>query len=720
MKKQDTHKKPPKAAKILRKQWKERAFAKKLLKKIAKPADKTFFDSCFSPSTGNGLRLLKEDLGYKEIKRLNALAKSIKANRGWFKPGSIILVAILAGGGTAFGLVAMNPILEHVFENALEGLFQAKADVDGFRFNPVTMRVETSAIRVADRDKPMTNLFEAGTTRIALNPDAVLRGRIHILELRLEGLAFATARTVSGALPEYPEKEKSATQFAEKAELPPLIDFANFDPLALLEKEKNKLATTAAWADAQAAAEEAIPRWEGQINETRQNVEDFMETIQRLRTVDVNKIQTLDELRLLVKDAEESISSGKQLAGDAETIRTGLARDITRIKALEKQARAAVDTDFRYLASFVNPSSGVAMEAFEPLIRNMLTDTGAKYFDTGTRIVELLDRLNAQYGPVAHKAILAAKSGKAGKEEEKTKDTPVTKTREGRTVPFGAAEYPLFRLDLLSSSFTLDNTAWDIKLENISSAPARSTEPVKLFLSNSKGSERIAVQAAIAIADTGAPLFDAEAAIENIPIDFKDSFEALGISSFGGTLSGAISLAANRSGAFTVGMPITLNSISIDGIDGSLAQIVADAIRDIGSVELSTALSRTPSSASSFSLESNIDQIVSNSVQKLALKYADEAKRKLETALRDWVREEFEGSISTAELDSLLGILTQDEASLAKGKAIVDAKKKELEAAIKAKAEGAIKETIKKNVDPALFDKVDGDTLKKIKIPGLK
>ena len=51
--------------------------------------------------------------------------------------------------------------------------------------------------------------------------------------------------------------------------MPPLIDFDNFDALALLEKERENLKTTKAWNEVESFIATSEEKWQKQIEESQ-------------------------------------------------------------------------------------------------------------------------------------------------------------------------------------------------------------------------------------------------------------------------------------------------------------------------------------------------------------------------------------------------------------------------------------------------------------------
>jgi hypothetical protein len=230
---QEQQQKTVKAPGKLRKPIKEKKFNKRFLKYIEQPDDKQWFSSQFELKEGK--YHIREGLDKKDVKKLKGLLGAIANNRkGPIRLFPLALAGIVIGGIVVFFAIFANPLLERALELGLEAAFEAKSDVDNLRISVFDFSIDIGGITVANRDRPMRNLFEMGKIRIKLRPEAVLRGKVYIEEIRADTIRFATPRTVSGAIPRRPAKVKPEKT---RVEGPPLVDLQNFDAMGLLNVE---------------------------------------------------------------------------------------------------------------------------------------------------------------------------------------------------------------------------------------------------------------------------------------------------------------------------------------------------------------------------------------------------------------------------------------------------------------------------------------------------
>ncbi|HAE22106.1 MAG TPA: hypothetical protein DCG47_07260 [Spirochaetaceae bacterium] len=655
--------------KLFSKPIKEAHFQKRFLGALEIKKDKEFLDASFE--SHGGMRTARADLDATALQRINKLAPYIKANRGAVKGAPLVAAGILAAGLTVFSLFFMNPLLEKGIETGLEGIFGARAELDGLKFQPLRFRLAIEALRVADAEKPMTNLFESGKLEFRLNPAALFRGKVYIEEASAASIALGTPRQSSGALP---GKETPPVKAAkEKPESPPLIDFARFDAKALLEQEKSKLAVSAAYAQSAKAYDEAAARWEGRVEASTAALQNAQQSSKAVLSLDLNSIRTLDQASKAIGDTKAAISAASAVGNEAAAISSGIATDAEALSELSKATRAAFNKDADYLKALVNPKSGAAMAALEPSLRAMLSDKAELYLDYGIKILDAALKLKASGGA-----------------QDATKDKKSLAAR-GRTVPFPSVGYAAFRLGLLRSDFTVEGSSWAVELKELSSEPELSAGPSALLVSMSRANG-FAVKNALEadLRSSSKASYTGKADIERLPIDLGSALADVGLDGFSGSASGSLSLSGEKDGASAGRLALTVREPNVARPAGSIGMAVSSALKKTGSVTLDAAWENAGGNER-FSLSTNIDAIVEEALRELASSYAKQASAELEKELRSYVAEELEGSIaSKEEFDALFAATKGDKAASDSLKKSLDTKLKDLENKAKALGTSAL------------------------------
>jgi uncharacterized protein (TIGR03545 family) len=645
---------------LFRKPIAEKDFEKKYLRFIEQTRDKELLRSSFILKDGS--YRLKDGLDAGTLKKLGVLGKAIKANWGMLKTGPLVLSAVLAAGIAVFAVFFMNPVLEGAVERGLSAAFEAKAEVTGFRLDPIRMRVGMASVAVADRDKPMTNLFEAGRVELRLNPAALFRAKVYIEEASAISILFGTTRSDSGALPAYQPKVKAGKPAKEAGA--PLVDLENFSAQALLDREKAKLESTQAYEDAAAAYAEASGRWNDRSEAARQAVAELRTSSAAVLSIDVKNLRSADAVSAAIQDVRNATTSARTVGQQSGDIVKGLQSDIDAAAALEIQARSAAAEDLKRLKSYIDPKSGAALEALEPSLKEILSDSAERYLDYGVRALEVAGKLK--------------KDGTKGATKDQEAAGQVS--ARGRDVRYQASVYPAFRLGLFGADFSVDGSKWQITLKELSSEPDLVPQPLSLAVSVTDPVRELVFRGVADLSNSASELFVVEAAGTGVPVDLGAALEEAGIGGFTGTAAFKLDARGNGSGSVAAQSAISIADGRVLDPSGGLARALAEAMETVGSVELDVGYEQEDSGPPRFSVTTNLNDIVAAALAATADRYARKAEAELDAAFRQYAGTELEGKLGAkGSAEALLGAAKGDKAAADSLGASLDAKMVELE-----------------------------------------
>jgi uncharacterized protein (TIGR03545 family) len=686
--------KPPKEPKLkkvpgpLRKPIKQKKFEKKFLKYIEHPGDKKFFMDCFTLT--DGMYTIKQQTAdAKIVKKLKGLLKVIKKNRkGSVKIIPIILAAIVVGGIIVFVTVFMNPLLEKVIEGGLETVFEAKSDVYGFHLGILNMQVKIDSLTIANRDSPMKNIIEMGRTEFRMNPRALLFGKINIEEISAASLQFGTNRTVSGALPnrEIPPPPPPKP----KVDAPPLIDFENFDAEALLEREFDKLSTPKAYEIAAQAYNDAVAKWQAQIEQTKDRVQELEDKAAPVLAININNMNNAETITAAIRDITDLVNSVKGAVDDASGLVDAVEEDVNTAKNLEQTARNSITNDINHLKSYVDLQGGAAFEALEPSIREILSGQAEQYISYGMIGLNALEKLKN----------ISAQLPQSEKEDEA--EQPDFK---GRTVYFPTKQYPRFYIGLMTSDFTLNDWNWGIEIKGISSDPDISDEATSLeFTAMETNANPIAINT-LASADfrTASPdLFGVQVAGSGFAFSIGDYLAEAGIGGFAGLANFDMTFNGAKSGDISGGGDVAITQSEIIDPEGTLATAIDEALQSIDAINLGIDYEFIKDGDDQFTLDTNLADLVATIVRRTAEQYMQQALEKIEQVVRDYVAANLEGTLAEkVDLDEILAIARGDEAALDRMNNLLDEKKAEFEQKLRGAAEEAVDKAVEEAKDQA-------------------
>jgi uncharacterized protein (TIGR03545 family) len=640
----------------------EKKFEKKYARLLEQKDDKALLYSVFELK--DSFYTLKEDVKNEtdknKLKKLNSLAKDIKANRAL--PVKIIplaLTAVLAAGLVLLFSVFLNPILENVIERGLENVFQARVDINGFNASLIRFNISFNSLTIANRDKPMTNLVQMDRTVIKLLPNAVLRGKIYIEEIRADALQFGTERTTSGALPEIAGAKPEAVTAAVKqteSDAPALIDFQNFDAAALLEREYDNLQSVKAYNDAVAFYTSSVDNWKGKTDDVKRQAAGLQGRGQTLLNfnitgLDIKNPADIKKISDFIKDGKAMADEVKSATSTANDIVNKLQDDVNTANNIQRAARDSVNEDIKHLRSYFDFSGGGYHQILDPVIEEILSTEAKMYMDYGTRALEVLEKVKS-----------TADSMNAKKKEE-----PKKTAYKGRDVIYPSRLYPQFYLGVLASDWTVQKTHWVFDLRDVSSNPEITAKPVSLkinFNETEGGKRYINFSGSADMRSSVNELFLADISGGNIPLDFKNDFEKLGINGFNGNTTITVQASGTRDGSITAGASSIITDARLGDPNNSIARALAQALTEVNEVNVS-ALYTKENEKSDFTIETNIGELVLSALRKAASEYAARGIALLEQQLREKLAPVIgKANVSQDDLNSLLALAKGDRSAL--------------------------------------------------------
>jgi uncharacterized protein (TIGR03545 family) len=671
---------------------KKQYFEKRYVKYIEHSADRQFFVSCFEEQ-GEVYALRR--LAKNDAKKLKALLKTIRKNR----KGAVKLVPLAAAAAVAAGLVIFftifaNPLLERAVEKGLEAIFEARCDVDNLRLSLIRFRIALGGITVADRDSPMTNLFQMGRAEIRLKPAAILRGKIYIEEIRADAIRFGTARTVSGALPDRPAKIKKEKP---KSDAPPLVDLKNFDALALLDREYDKLKTPKLYDQAINAYNETLAKWQGQAELAKTRTTELRASAQPLLNLNVSSIRDVETVTRTIQDINTMVSTVQTAADDLGGMVNGIEADINTARGLEQSARTAITDDINHFKSYIDLNSGSAFAALEPSIREVLSDAAEQYLDYGLRALEALEKIKA----------MSASAPKT----EKPKKEPKTAFK-GRDVIFPVRSYPQFFLGIFASDFTLDAWNWAFDLRDVSSDPDLTGRPVTLALDLTEEGgaleRRADFQGSADFRTVAVERFSAAVNAGGFPVSLENRLAQAGINGFSGTSAFSVNLSGRVDGGVSGGGDVRISQARLLEPVGTLAEAVDAAVRQAASIDLGIQYSHWVDRDDEFKITTNIADLIARALEGIVKAYAQKAMDEIERALRARIGQYIDGRfVSKENLDLLFQAARGDKTAVDGLKNSLDSKKTEFERRFNAAVDQA-KDEAKQQGRQAVQDALQG------------
>lgn len=495
-----------------RKELSEKRFQKRILGRVHLPKEQSFLEELYE-RTDRGTRVLPSELSKEERTHLLRLARDIRKNRGSLRTLRVGMVGLLLAGPAVFSLFFLDSLLARGLESGLEAVFQARAEVSGLDFSLRDGAVDIDAIRVGDRRAPRKNLFEISDMRSRVQLNELLRGNIVISRATLGLLETGTSRETS-AVPADPEEGRTgesaeengsgagAAELADRVRTAGAEAFAEVqalsDPAALLAAERENLQTPVVIDELTGEYRSYLQAWEGRYAALDGQVRDVLASTQDVLAIDPRQIDTAGEVR----DAVATLAAGKGrvevLLATVELSAGTAQRQLQSIGSDYGRVEAAIEADRAYIASRVDFEEMDVSGFTRTLAEGFLTALLGPVYTSGTRVLEIGTRLRETL------------------QERGEEDQGAVSRAPGRTLRFGAREYPRFYLK--RAAMTVQPAGRDLLLSGellaVSSDPALTGGDTELLLSGTAEGRGLELQSTLSYEGSQVDSFTTELAGE--------------------------------------------------------------------------------------------------------------------------------------------------------------------------------------------------------------
>lgn len=296
-----------------------------------------------------------------------------RGRQGWIRwPGLIaFLLVVAAAGGLWFLLV--DAAIERAIERTGTTLVGARVDLDAADLSLVPLGLTLTRLQVANPDRPMTNAVEIARIAFTMDGLNLLRRKVIIEEMAVDGLRLGTPRASSGAVATPAEPAEERKPGAPAGVTLPSLQFR--DPREILASESLESLTLVEAIRADMAG--ARERWQKQLAALPDKAK-----LEGYR-------QRLEKLTSAGKGGLGGILSG---AEEALAVRQDLQRDLERLQAARKELEASV----ALLRKRVEEAQRAPQEDFRRLRdKYALSPEGLGNLSAGLLGSELGDRIRA-------------------------------------------------------------------------------------------------------------------------------------------------------------------------------------------------------------------------------------------------------------------------------------------------------------------------------------
>jgi uncharacterized protein (TIGR03545 family) len=303
--------------------------------------------------------------------------------------GFIVVVAVVV----ALWLFFMDSMVRRVIERTGTALAGAEVDLARAHVTLVPLGITLSGLQVTDPTAPATNSFEIARIAFELDSLNLLRRKVIINEMGVEGVRFGTARKRPGAVVKPPEKPTPA----EKDKASTFPSFSTPDVKKILQEEK--LDSPALIEQAQADLKKKNETWKQQVASMpdKAALDDYQARVQKLRDAQKGGLKALagglSDAKALTKDIERDLNKVKKAKAD-------LATDLAAAKALVEKVEQSSVADLRR----IRDKYSISAEGLQNLSQALFGSAIRSWVDRGMlwygRLKPVLERSGEKKGNV--------------------------------------------------------------------------------------------------------------------------------------------------------------------------------------------------------------------------------------------------------------------------------------------------------------------------------
>ena len=355
-----------KLPKIFKRRYNPKSLKRKLLSRIYIEDDREYVKGLFEEN--DRILQIPDDRTFDkaEIKRLKDMASQIKSQKGRVHIIWITALVILIATMVTLVNIYKNPLVKRGLQYALENIFWAKADIDYVNLKIFDSSLVIKGVAVANKDKPMENLFEVGNISVDFNLTELLKKKFVMDLAQCTGITYGTPRKTSGALPESvlkakKEKQRKRDEAFEKKkqelldvlaanakdEITEIIGF--YDPEEFLKESINSLQTPAMKDEIVDDMTTIYKDWQEEIESTKEQVKEFGKEVKKYTKMDLSKIDTPQELNELLMQVNETKKKAEAFEKRAEDISDHFIRDTKTVQGLADKFQSSVKHDSNYI-----------------------------------------------------------------------------------------------------------------------------------------------------------------------------------------------------------------------------------------------------------------------------------------------------------------------------------------------------------------------------------
>lgn len=547
----------------------------------------------------------------------------------WFRWQGLLVFLLLLGLIAALYWFFADWLIKRGIEQAGSEFVGAKVELDQAELKLFAGELTLTRLQITNARAPMRNLIELAEIHAAIDLKQLFWQRIHLNDVRINGIQFDSARASSGAIP---GKEPAGVMKL-------LPDMANVDWASLGNKEGGM----AFLQSLQLESLQSVDKLRAELDAAKLRFEQRREALPDQAQLDAYKARAkalkIDRDASKTEQALALIKSAKEI----DALRKDIKRDIEAVKALRDDLKQSRDT---LKAQYETVKAAPKKDMERALAQLTVNIPGTDKLVSGMLGPALENRLNQGLGFYESAEPWIAKARIVAGQDPNAPPPPARFA--GVTVHFPEREpQPNFWLKTAALDGSLNLLGWQGRfagsLTDLSDSPALLAEPTRLALDGSGQDGGSLVLTASLDRRQAVPVADALLKFDALRFQPQvlSAQPSLRLSAEQGLLGGSVKV-ASKADWLRLETALQFSALKLSVASDQQNEIVQAILAELAqtdALQLSLLFERS-AEGSRQELSSSLDDIVKQAVRRVLKRELDKKKDELRAKAEEKVRAE--------------------------------------------------------------------------------
>lgn len=465
---------------VFKKKYSEKAFNRKVLKKIFIDSDQKMVQKLYAleqDAKGRNVYVndLNREIEKKTVDRLKIVAKQMKKQKMGIKFVPLLAVVIFVTVVGCTVTLFKNVILKKVIVSSMQEIFLAETDIAKVDLQIFKASLQIKGLEQTNRNNPTSNIFSIDNIQVNFILKDLLKGKFHAEKLAVEGVAIGSQRKKEGRVYNRSGKlakayetviidnsKKLAGQAVEKLK----AMFASYSPEVMLSEIQENLKSPALANSITEQVKNRTEFWTDDVARMEKNVTEFSDSVQKVVNTDWSKVDDPASIKQALETINSAITKGKGLSDEIISSTSEIKADAEKIAVLASDIQNAITSDKDLIEKKISDVTHLftkegMSEVMNDAIMSILYDVTGKYYPYAVQIMDMV------------------KTSVVNKPESKTETTKKKKPKKekrvrmkGQDIFYRAETVPKLLIDeVLASGYEqgTDQLLFSGKIRNITS-----------------------------------------------------------------------------------------------------------------------------------------------------------------------------------------------------------------------------------------------------------